>query len=302
MQKIKIWSGNFEVKNNLLYYLPKQSPDHNLKVEGKWAITKKGRLRFVVAHAQNQVFGKTITVGVELSRLDSGSLEFKAAKRVTMAGKNLNILVLNGELTALPGKKLAFTLEREGAIDTLKLDGKWDVYADNQIGFTIKRICDGKKITDSAVLNGSWQICGNTLVYQAEKSSRPFLSQEFEITRAIFTDVESGIDFTLGAGLRRQVSRRVSQDTISLKGVWKQDGAKAEFIFNSSKRQSFTFVLSRRLSDDKELVFELDTGEDKKPSFVVTFTKKINGDSSFFIRGRFGGKERRAEAGFRFPF
>lgn len=279
-----------------------QSPDHTLKVEGKWDITKNGRLRFIVGHAQNQVFGKTVTVGTELSRLNSGSLEFKAGQRLTTAGKTVHSVTLNGELTALPGKKLAFLLEREGLIDTLKIDGKWDVFADNQIGCTIKRTYDGKKITNLVVLKGSWQIAGNTLVYQVEKSNRPFLSQEFEIKRAIFTEVESGIDFALGAGLRRQTTRRSHTDTISLKGTWKQDGTKAEFIFNSSKRQALTFVLSRKLSNDKELVFELDTGEDKKPSFTLTFTKKIKGDSSFFIRGKISEKEKRAEAGFYFPF
>ncbi|MCK9615291.1 MAG: hypothetical protein M0R48_07305 [Candidatus Omnitrophica bacterium] len=306
MPKKKIWSGDFEVKNNLLYYLPaeddKLNVGHALKVVGKWDITKNGRLRFIVDNSQNQIFGKTISVGSELSRVNTGSLEFRAAHRITPTGKNVKTIALSGELTALAGKKLAFEIEREGAIDTLKLNGTWDVFDGNQIGCLIKRTCSGKQITNSVALKGTWEIAGNILSYQVEKSNKPFLAQEFEIKRAIYTDKESGIDFTLGADLRCETARRGASDTVSLKGTWKQDGAKAEFIFTSARRQSFTFILSRKLSNDKELVFELDTGEDRKPSFTLTFAKKIKGDSSFFIRGKISEKEKRAEAGFYFPF
>lgn len=306
MPKKKTWSESFEVKNNFLFYIPAlgntQSPDHALKVEGKWDITKNGRLRFVVDHGQNKIFGKTITIGTELSRVDTGSLEFKAAHRVTTGGKDVASVTLNGELTALSGKKLAFTVDRDGIVDTLKLEGSWDVLADNQIGCIVKRTCDGKKITDLVVLKGIWQIAGNKMSYEIERSNRPFLSQEFKIERAVFTNTESGMELTLGAGIKHQTTQRDTSDTVFLKGVWKQEGTKAEFVFTSARRQSFTFTLSRKLSDDKELVFELDTGEDKKPSFAVTFTKKIKGDSSFFIRGKISENERRAEAGFYLPF
>lgn len=300
------WTGSFEVKNNLLYYLPgkddKLNIDHKTKVQGKWDITKNGRLQFIVDASQNQTFGKTITVGTELSRVDAASLEFKAAHRETPTAKNIQTVTLSGELTAIPGKKLAFEVEREGVVDTLKLNGTWDIFENNQIGCLVKRTYDDKQITNLVVLYGDWKISGNTLIYQVENSDKPFLSQSFTIKRAIYTDKESGIDFSLGAAVSCETTRRGQTDTLSLKGIWKQEGTKAEFIFTSSKRQSFSFTLSRKLSNDKELVFELDTAEDKKPSFAVTFSKKIKGDSSFFIRGKVSENNKQVEAGFHFPF
>ena len=306
MAKKSNWTGNFEVKNNLLYYSPteddKLNVDHNLKVEGKWDITKNGRLRFMVDHSQNQVFGKTITIGTELSQVNTGSLEFKAAQRVTPGGKDVSTITLDGELTALPGKKLAFKLERESAIDTLQLSGTWDLFEGNQIGCMIKRTCDGKQITNLIVLRGTWEIAGNTISYQVEDSNKPFLAQEFNIKRAIYTDKESGIDFSLGAGFREETTYRGKTDIISLKGTWKQEDTKAEFTFTSAKEQTLTFTLSQKLSSGIELVFELDTGTDQKPVFGVTFSKKIKGDASFFVRGKIRGNDKRVEAGFYFPF
>lgn len=306
MAKKNNWTGTFEIKNNLLYYLPapddKLDVDHILKVEGKWDITKKGRLRFLVDCSQNQTFGKTITVGTEISRVNTGSLEFKAAHRITPTGKEVKTITLSGELTALAGKKLAFELEREGVVDTLKLSGTWDVFEGNQIGCLVKRTCGGKQITNLVILKGTWEICGNTLSYQVEDSNKPFFAQEFQIKRAIYTNKESGIDFSLGAGLRQDSTRRGKRDIVSLKGTWKQEGTKAEFAFTSAKEQTFTFTLSQELSSDTELVFELDVGTGQKPAFSVTLSKKIAGDGSFFVRGKVCGNDKRVEAGFYFPF
>jgi hypothetical protein len=306
MPKKETWSRNFEVKNNLLFYVPSadnpSGSDHNLKVEGKWDITKNGRLRFMVDHAQNQVFGKTITIGTELSKVNTGSLEFKAAQRVTPSGKNVSTITLDGELTALPGKKLAFMIEREGAVDTLKLSGTWDVFDGNQIGCMVKHTNDGKQTTNLVVLKGTWKIAGNTISYQVEDSNKPFLAQEFAIKRAIYTDKKNGIDFSLGASIRQETTKKATCDIVSLKGTWKQNGTKADFIFTSAKKQTFSFILSQKLSNDKELIFELDAGEGQKPSFAVTFSKKIKDDASFFVRGKVCGNDKRVEAGFYFPF
>ena len=193
MPKEDTWSYDFEPKNNLLYYLPGNDPDHRLKVQGQWRIDKKGSLKLAVDHAQNQRFGKTITVGAQLIRAGAGSLEFKAADRVTMRGQSVKTVTVGGRLTALPGKKLAFRLEREGNTDAIVFDGSGEVLPDNQIGCSIKRVIDKKTITDQMVLKGQWQVAGNTLSYKIEDSTKPFFASEFKIERAIFAKKDSGI-------------------------------------------------------------------------------------------------------------
>jgi hypothetical protein len=305
MTRKNIWQGSFEVKNNLLYYLPVKDDglniDHNLKVEGKWDITKNGSLRFLVGHSQNKLFGKTITIGTELAYIKVGSLEFKAAKRV-LGGKNIKAITLSGDLVALSNKKIAFVFEHEGEDCVLKLSGTWDVFKGNQIGCMVKRTLEGKQITDLLILKGDWDIAGNTVTYEVDKSSKPFLSREFTIKRAIFTQEEHGLEFVLGMGAKSTTNRYRTSEVVSLNGTWKQDGTRAEFIFNSSQRQTFAFTLSRKFSSDRELTFELETGQGKKPSFALTFTKKIKGDSSFFVKGEVCGREKRVEVGFYFPF
>jgi len=306
MTKKDIWSADFEVKNNLLYYRPggntEWNIDHALKVEGNWNITKNGRLQFLVKHTQNDTFGKTIAVGTALRRADSSCLEFKAARRISVKGVPADSVVLSGTWAALPGKNISFLAAREDGADTLKVEGSWQVLPRNQIGCFIKRTAEGKKITDLIVLKGDWQIAGNRLTYKIENSTQPFFTREFSVSRAVFSDKENKLELILGAEVKNKTTSRGSRDSFSLTGTWKQEGLKAEFTFTAAKRQTITFTLSRKFSNDKELVFQLDTGRGQKPAFTITLNKKIKDDSSFFIRAKAGAKEKRVEAGFYFPF
>jgi hypothetical protein len=104
----------------------------------------------------------------------------------------------------------------------------------------------------------------------------------------------------MGIGTDKQVLQKTR--TISLSGKWQKKGTSLEFVTEfRGKIKSWHFKINKKLSPDKEIIFQLTDAKGKALGFEVIFLKKFLKEGYFLIRAK-KTDEKRIEGGVYLPF
>ena len=288
----------FEIKNNeLFYYPPSQTTNklpHSLKLEGKWRLLN-GNCVFDLNESYNTVFGQSISFSAKIEKASKNYIRFNILNRTTPKLRSRTSVQFSGRWNVDTCNNLVFEVQRASAFDEFIFGNNWQVTKENNILLLYKRRFLKKEIISSLVLNGSWELGRNALNFTIENSSKNKLKFDLALAAKTIIFNKEKIDLTIGL-------RKDSIKTISLYGRCKYFKDKIEFtaIFG---RQALTWIfkLNKRLSGDKELIFELINEENKPLGLQITFSKKIAAAGNLFIRAK-AADDKRIEAGLYLPF
>lgn len=288
----------FEVKNNdIIYYPPQETTTklpHSLKLEGKWRFLN-GNLVFLVDESYNAVFGQSISFSAKLEKASGNFLQFRILKRTTPKLHNRTALKFAGRWKADAYNNLIFEIQRDNTFDEISFGNNWQVTKENNILLLYKRRFLKKEIISSLVLQGRWKMGANALKFIIENVDDGSLKFDLALTNNAIILNKEKIDLTIGL-------RKDSIKSISLYGKYEYFKDRFEFVVTSGADSLIlTFRLNKRLSDDKELIFELISEKNKPLGLQITFSKKLTAGGNLFIRAK-SAEDRRIEAGLYLPF
>jgi hypothetical protein len=190
---------------------------------------------------------------------------------------------------------LVFEVQRTNSFDEFNLGNNWHITKENNILLLYKRKFLKKEIISSFVLEGNWELGNNALNFAIENSNNSRLKFGLALTRNAIIFNKGKMDLTIGA-------RKDSIKTISLYGRCKYLKDRIEFTATfGNQALTWIFKVNKRLSADKELIFELINGKNKPLGLQITFSKKIAAAGNLFMRAKIG-EDKRMEAGLYLPF
>ncbi|MFA5008694.1 MAG: hypothetical protein WC546_05690 [Candidatus Omnitrophota bacterium] len=288
----------FKVKDNELFYYPPREItnklSHNLKLEGKWRFLN-GNCIFDVGESYNNVFGQSISFAAKIEKASKNYIRFNILKRTTPKLYNRTSLQFSGSWKVNARNNLIFEIQRGTTTDEIIFGNNWQVTKENNILLLYKRKFLKKEIISVFILEGSWSLGKNTLEFAIENSSNYKLKFDLALTRRALIFTREKIDLTIGL-------RKYSTKAVSLYGSCKYSNGRLEFTADFNNRAiTWIFKINKRLSKDKELIFELVNEKDKPLGLQITFTKEIADEGKLFVRAS-AGKEKRIEAGLYLSF
>ncbi len=291
-KKIKAY---FEIKNNDLFYRRLRDEGtkvaHILKLEGKWKLSG-GNLIFDVSESYNTVFGQSIKFSAKAEKTSKNFIQFRILKRTTPRLLKRTSLKLTGRWRVDSFNNLIFDVQRGDAFDEIIFGNNWQVTKENNILLLYKRKFLKKEITSSLVLSGNWGFGKHKLTFTLSGSARRL---EFDISLAPGAMVIKQDKIHLTIGVKGSVK------TISLYGRCRYFDDGFEFTLNPGKPFIWIFKLNKRLSGNKELIFELTGKSSKIPGLQITLSKKLTSGGRLFMRAKLS-REKRIEAGLYLPF
>ncbi|MFH1395012.1 MAG: hypothetical protein ABIH09_02525 [Candidatus Omnitrophota bacterium] len=261
----EVISGRFRIgkDNSLTYQIKKpdcsyQNIPHQLKIQGKWSLTKKHELCFTVDKQSRKTFGHQLILKGEVLDVNRNSLFF-AVKTRTKRNTDLSyVLTLKGIYNADKNNRLTFKAQRErGVYDILTFDGAWTINSNHQIVYEYQKACLKTKVNKihTLLFKGWWDI-----------------KDRARISYILDKKTGSGFDFTTSLGVFRdncikyeaavKVSTRLNpvKRMIILTGTWKllkNAGITFEIESAAGKWQSISFSADAKIARKHNIELKL---------------------------------------------
>ncbi len=291
--------GSFKVKDNDLFFLPLKSTTdrlpHTVKITGKWRLDKKFDLIFDVDEAYNDTFGETIGFSTKIEHASSDYLEINLLTRKTPSLHNINSVKFNGRWKVGFCNDFIFEVKRTSGHDELNFGNNWQITKNNQIVLFYKRKFLKKEIINSFILEGSWKLGENALIFNIENNVNAELKFRLALNKKQVIFKKEKIDFTVGV----EVNLRKK---ISLFGRLKQASNSLEFATNfGTKKISWIFRIKKIFTGGKEVALELINTKGEPVGIELTLSKTVFKDANIFIRAKHDTEDK-IETGFRMPF
>ncbi|MDD4954621.1 MAG: hypothetical protein PHP17_01080 [Candidatus Omnitrophica bacterium] len=288
----------FELRNNELFYHPPHSATtklpHSLKIEGTWSIPN-GNLTFITNESYSSFFGQSLSFSAKIEKISKSCISFKILKRTTPKLYSRRQLMLSGRWKVDKLNNLIFEVKTSSDFDEFSFGNNWQVTKENNILLFYKKKFLKKEIISCLVLEGSWEFCRNSLNFMVEGSSKDKIKFDVALTNKAVSLGEENLDLTIGL-------KKDSVKSISLYGRCKYLKDRFKITLNSKRgKLTWIFMLNKKLSKDKELLFELINKKGKPLGLQITFSKRLPSGGNFFIRAK-AAEEKRIEAGLYFPF
>ena len=282
----KVLEGTFKLdkKNRLTYHVKAPVPrdvnvPHQLKLEGKWSLTKDHDLKLTLDKWGRRTFGDQLTLRGNLLDARKNSLLFALTERTKEATVPTRILKFRGIWQADKANRLTFTVKKEKSRrDILTLTNAWQIDKTYSILYKYEkaRLIRKKKETHTLAFRGRWDIKDKARIsYVIDRRTGSVF--HFRPELGIFGD--GYIKYKLGIGLSWNPRR--TRRTITLSGRWK-------------------------LGKGTGLVFQVRSGTKKKPIYTIKLSHKLlkgSGGTSLkdsgeaFLRAIKSGRELTLHAG-----
>ena len=115
----RILDGRFKVArdNTLTYHIKAPIPDdirapHQVKLRGKWSLTKNHNLRFTLDKWRRQTFGDQLTLQGDIIDVNKNSLLFAVTTRTKQGAQSIYALKLQGSWQADKNNRLTFRIKK----------------------------------------------------------------------------------------------------------------------------------------------------------------------------------------------
>ncbi len=290
----KVLDGRFKVdRNNILSYHIKApvSRDvtipHQVKLRGKWSLTKNHDLRLTLGKWGRQTFGDQLTLQGDIIDVNKNSILFAVTTWTKEGVQSMYALKFQGSWQADKNNRLTFRAKKEeGKHDILTLNGIWKINKNHQIIYRYQKaqlIRKLKKI-HTLTFKGHWDIKDKTRIsYIIDRNTSSVFN--FRTGLGLFKD--NYIKYEVGIGLSQRP--KPIKQTIKLFGKWKikkNAGLIFEVEYENKKVHAIVFGAEARLTDKDTVSFKLRNDLNKDISASLKLSHKIlKGEGEAFIRG-----------------
>jgi len=280
--RFKIGPGNFliyHVKSPVKGITQDRKAPHQVKLKGRWSLTKDHDLRLTLDKWRRQLPKDTLTLQGEIIGVDSSSFLFAFTTKTGEGALSTQVLKLEGRWQADKKNRLTFRVKKEGGnYDVLTFDGIWEIDKNHRIVYQyVKRKGSAKK---RLTFKGFWDIKERCrLRYQLDLKGRFFF--DFR-TGACLIDKDT-IKYEVGIGISDKM--RPVKRVVTLFGRWKiGKGANLlfEIDYEKGRARAVSFGAEARLIGKDKLEFKLKNsfGEDLGMEFTLS-RRLIEGGEAF---------------------
>jgi len=291
----RILDGKFKIgpNNSLIYHVKtpmkgagdKRKLPHQVKLKGRWSLTKNHDLKLTLNKWRMQQPGDKLTIHGEIIKVDSHSLFFAVTTKSSMGTKSTNILNLRGRWFADKYNRLTFHIKKEkGVYDILTFDNTWEINKKHKIVYRYEKtiLKRKKKLLKTLVFSGFWNITRhNRLFYRLDlKNNYGF---DFRINAS--TANKKSVKFNLGIGV--SYKKRPVKRVIIISGKWKikKIGLLFEVEYEKSGLHAIIFTADVTLIKKNKIRFKLKNKFGQGLGMNVVLSRKLlKGDSEAFFR------------------
>ena len=289
----KVLEGHFRVdkNNSLSYHIKAPVPQeanipHQIKLRGKWSLTKKHDLKFTLDKWGRQTFGDKLTLQGHIIDINKNSLLFAVTTRTKEGTQTTYILKLQGSWQADKHNRLTFRMRKErGKYDILTFDGIWKINKRHQIQYQYEKahLIRKSKKTHTLTFKGHWDIKDKARIsYIIDRNTGSVFN--FKASLGVFKD--RYIKYEVGIGLSHR--REPTKKTITLFGKWKIKKNRTlifEMKYEDNKVRAIAFGADARLTDKDTLIFRLrnDLNEDIGANLKLSH-KILKGGGQAYLR------------------
>ena len=292
----RVFDGRFKTgpNNSLTYHIkaPMQgvTPDrklpHQVKLRGKWALTKNYDLKLTLDKWRRQSFGDQLTLQGEMMSAGANSLLFAVTTRSKKNIATRSILKLQGIWQADEHNRLTFRVKKgEGKHDTLIFDGIWEINKHHRIIYRYEKshLIRKQRRKRAIEFKGFWDITKrNRISYKLNLDGK----SAFDFRTSLGLLAEKYIKYELGIEVsgRKQPLRRI----ITLSGKWKikrNVGLLFEIEYEKGKTKAITFGADAKLTKRDKVEFRLKNELKKDLGIKLKLSRKLlRGDGEAFLK------------------
>ncbi len=289
-----VLEGSFKIdKNNNLIYEVKKSllsaiPE-NVKFKGNWSLDTNHNLILTLNKWGNQIYGNKLVIKTDLREAEANRLTFEAATKDFSGKTRLYLLNFSGRWQADKFNRLNFNVKREkGEINTLTLEGGWEVNRKNEIIYTYMKSHLKRKTTIKRTLTftGYWDI---TEKHRINYILNKEIHSEFNFEVSVGKPVKRGMEYKIGFGAFP------ARGKITLFGQWKVNknlGLIFEMPREKGKSRGIIFGASCKLGKHNNLEFRLKNKKGEDLGIDVKISRKLIKEAGeLFVRAVKSGKE-----------
>ncbi len=289
----RVLDGRFKVAkdNTLTYHIKAPVPEdikapYQVKLRGKWSLTKNHDLRLTLDKWRRQTFGDQLTLQGDIIDVKKNSLLFALTTRTKDGAQSIYALKLQGSWQADKNNRLTFRVKKgKGEYDILAFDGAWEIGKNYQVVYKYEKtqlITKQKKI-HTLIFKGHWDIKDKARIsYVIDRNTNSVFN--FKTSLGIFKD--DYIKYELGIGLSREP--KSIKRTITLFGTWKikkNVGLIFEVEYENKKIHTIVFGAKAKLTAKDTILFKLRNNLNRKIGAELKLSHKIlKGDGQAFLR------------------
>ena len=282
----RVVDGRFKVdKNNELSYHTKVPLSQNenfpnqLKLKGKWSLTRSHDLSFTLDKEARKTFGDKITLHGKILDVRKNSLLFAITTKTKENTRTTYVLNLSGAWKADKKNRLSFHVRREkDRRDILTFKGAWEINENHEIVYRYEKalLIRKKRKTHTLIFKGHWDI-----------------KKRLRISYVLNRNTDSAFNFTTRAGIlkKRYIKYEIGiglenkakplKRTVILFGRWRIKKASwltFDVEYENKKIHGITFGTEARLTDKDTVCFRLKNDMKNKDIGVsVKLSRKIPG-------------------------
>ena len=170
----KVIDGKFKLdkKNTLIYHVKAPVPrdanvPHQVKLRGKWALTKDHDLTLTLDKWGRQTYGDKLTLQGNITDVRKNSLLFTVTTKSKDNVQSIYVLKLAGSWQADKNNRLTFRVKKEkGRHDILIFNGIWEINKNHRIIYRYEkaRLIRKRKKIHTLAFKGHWDISDRTRI------------------------------------------------------------------------------------------------------------------------------------------
>lgn len=289
----RVLTGRFKTdKNNSLSYLlraplPKGSGiPHQVKLRGKWSLTKEHNLRLTLNKWGRQTLGDKLTIQGEILDVRKNSLLFAVTTKIKKDTPTTYVLKLAGAWQADKHNRLTFKIKKKrGKTDILTFRSAWVINKHHRIIYKYKKaqLIRKRKQLHSLTFKGYWDIKDRTRIsYVIDRKSNSAFT--FKTGLGLFKDNYIKYEVGISVSGRAKPLKRI----ITLYGKWKiikGIGITFEVEYEHKKIHAIVFGAEAKLTSKDKISLKLRNERNKDMGGEIELSHKIlKGDGEAFLR------------------
>ncbi len=291
----RVLDGRFKTgpNNSLIYHIkvpiqgvtPDLKAPYQVKLRGKWSLTKNHDLRLTLDKWRRQTSGDKLTLQGEIISAEANSLLFAITTRSKENITSTYILKLQGIWQADKRNRLTFKAKKgEGRYDNLIFDGAWDINKEHRIVYHYEKaqLKQKERLKRTLTFKGFWDTAKrNRLSYKLSLDGK----STFEFQAGIGFLAKDYIKYEIGIGIsdKKRPVRRV----ITLFGKWKIKknlGLLFEVEYEKGKTKAIVFGADAKLTKRDDIEFKLKDRLGKDLGLELKLSRKLlRGDGEAFL-------------------
>ena len=289
----QVLNGRFKIDkdNNLTYHIKAPIPEdirapHQVKLRGKWSLTKNHDLRLTLDKWRRQTFGDQLTLQGDIIDVNKNSLLFTVTTRDKDGTQSIYCIKLQGSWQADKHNRLTFRVKNwQGNNDILTFDGIWKIGKNYQIKYQYRKVQLKRKLKriHTLTFKGYWAINDKVRIsYVIDRNTDSVFN--FKTSLGIFSD--NYIKYELGIGLSRK-SEPIKR-MIILFGAWKikkNRGLLFEVEYDNKKIHAIVLGAKAKMTGKDTVLFKLRNDINRGIGAELELSHKIlRGDGQAFLR------------------